>query len=118
MLGNDWESSDRLVNQLEKFVCNMYGYPRISSVNQVRSTMLNKTVGSKTDRIIKKNNVDLSKLPPCLSYFRPHVNCADYKVAINKMSHIAKPCLPPPEGKGWITEVSTATLVRYPNFTS
>ncbi|MCP4988065.1 MAG: hypothetical protein GY928_19035 [Colwellia sp.] len=104
MLGNDWEPSDRLVNELEKFLCNTYGYPRMSSINQIRSTMLNKMVGSKTDIIIKKANVDLSKLPPCLSSLRPHVNRANYKVAFNKMSHIAKPCLPLPEGKGWIKE--------------
>jgi hypothetical protein len=107
MLGNDWEPSDRFVNEHKKFVCDMYGYPRMSSLNQVRNEMLNKMFGSKTDRIIKKkqkNNVDLSKMSPCLSSFRPHVNSANYKVAIKKMPHIAKPCLPPPEGKGWIKE--------------
>ncbi len=32
------------------------------------------------------------------------MNRVNYKVSINKMSHIAKPYLLPPEGKGWIKE--------------
>ena len=43
----------------------MYVFPRTKNVNEVRSAMLKKMVGTKTEEIQKCKNIDLSKLPPC-----------------------------------------------------
>ena len=103
-LGNDWYLSDKAYAELEEFVCLMYGYPRHTKVNEVRSLMLKKMVGGGTDKIKKKANVDLSKLPPCQNTFGPHVDRVNYKTRINKLSHIANPQFPSSESNGWITD--------------
>ena len=66
--------------------------------------MLKKMLGGDTDKIKKKANVDLSKLPPCQNTFGPHVDRVNYKTCINKLSHIAKPQFPSSESNGWITD--------------
>ena len=63
-LGNNWDISDDLINRLEEFVCLIYGFPRTKNVNEVRSAMLKKMVGNKTEELQKCKNIDLSKLPP------------------------------------------------------
>ena len=62
-LGNEWQLTDKIYDELEEFVCLMYGYPRHTKVNEVRSLMLKKMVSGDSDKIKKKANVDLSKLP-------------------------------------------------------
>ena len=49
----------------------MYGYPRHTKVNEVRSLMLKKMVGGDTDKIKEKVNVDLYKLPPVKIHLDP-----------------------------------------------
>ena len=41
-LGEEWDTSDELVNGLEEFACLMYSFPRTNNINDVRSTMLKK----------------------------------------------------------------------------
>ena len=82
----------------------MYGYPRMKEVNKVRSAMLQKMVGSKTDKILSKAKVDLSKLPPCQRCLLPHIRRANYRVAQWKASHFKKPYIPPPTDHGWVKE--------------
>ena len=97
-LGKELVPCQKLIEELEEFTCEMYGYPRVKQVNKVRSLMLNKMVGGSTDNLTKKSKVDLSKLPPCKSSFKPHVDRSNYKCILNKSSHIAKPELPSPTG--------------------
>ena len=59
-------------------------------------------VGGDNDKIKKKANIDLSKLPPCLNTFRPHTDRVNYKTGIGKTSHIARPNIPSPEHNGWM----------------
>ena len=103
-LGNEWQLTDKIYDELEEFVCLMYGYPRHTKVNKARSLILKKMVGGDTDKIKKKTNVDLSKIPPCQNTFRPHVDRVNYKTCISKLSHIAKPHFQSSESNGCITD--------------
>lgn len=44
-LGKDWQVPGNIYEELEEFVCLMYGYERYKKVNQVRSLMLKKWLG-------------------------------------------------------------------------
>ena len=54
-LGNEWQLSDKMYDEREEFVCLMYGYPRLTKVNEVCTLMLKKMVGGDTDRMKKKS---------------------------------------------------------------
>ena len=57
-LGAEWDLSDSLFNELEKYVCNLYGYGE-KNINKVRWLLFQK-------KHAKENKViDLSALPPC-----------------------------------------------------
>ena len=53
-LGKELVPCQKLIEELEEFTCEMYGYPRVKQVNKVRSLMLNKMVGGSTDNLTKK----------------------------------------------------------------
>ena len=101
-LGEQWDISDELVNGLEEFACLMYSFPRTKNINDVRSTMLKKMVGKKTDEIQKCTNIDLSKIPPCKMSFIPHCRKVNYRVAQFKCAYLNYPQTPHAKGHGWI----------------
>ena len=63
-LGSEWNADEETQNELEQFTCHMYGYPRASSVDEVRYSKLKKMVGEGTE-LTNISKVDLAKLPPC-----------------------------------------------------
>ena len=66
-LGTEVTVSEELVRRLEWFVCSLYGYPRIQSVNEARRKVF-------WDRFHKENKIiDLSLMPPCSSNLRYHI---------------------------------------------
>ena len=71
-LCENWNIDSELLDDLKKFTCEMYGYPRIGSIDVVRATMLKKMVGE-GQTITSSSNVDLSKLTPCCSSLVPHI---------------------------------------------
>lgn len=101
MLGEEWDVTDKLINELEEFTCDMYGLPRTKEVDKVRSTMLKKMVGSKSDKIQKSSNIDLSKLPPCRKSFKPNCKRVNYRACQWKRAHMNYPILPPATEHGW-----------------
>ena len=74
-----WMVKDKLYDCLEEFVCLMYGYPRISSVDEVRTLMLQKMVGAE-ETLTFKSKVELSHLPPCRDSLIPRVDRVNYRV--------------------------------------
>ena len=59
--GDDWNIDSELVNELEKFTCyNMYGYPRVCSIDDVLAVIVKNMVGD-GDTITTSSKVDLSK---------------------------------------------------------
>ena len=108
-LGNNWDISDDLINRLEEFVCLIYGFPRTKNVNEVRSAMLKKMVGNKTEELQKCKNIDLSKLPPCKRSHAPHCRRVNYRAAQFKNAHLNFPVTPHPQGHGWIPTNESAS---------
>ena len=86
-LGDDWTIQDSVFEDIETFTCAMYGYPRESSVNIVRSKMLKKMVGE--DKLLSADSkVDLTRLPPCKTLLLPHVQRVNYRLCCYKKAHI------------------------------
>ena len=101
-LGDDWNVSTELYEHLEAFTCIMYGYPRATSVNEVRSSMLKKMVGE-NERLTSKSKVELSRLPPCRDALRPHIQRVNHRMALYKRAQcpiIEKP--QPYDDQGWV----------------
>jgi hypothetical protein len=101
-LGNEWDVSKRLLDELEEFTCAIYGQIRFSSVDKLRVYKFKqKCDGKATDA---SRNIDLSLLPPCKKALVQHVKRVNYQVGIWKRSHAAKPDIPHPSGHGWAEE--------------
>ena len=93
--------TDSQIKKLEGFVCAMYGYPRIKSVDEVRLVMLEKMVKGRTGKMLKSAKVDLSRMPPCLRCLIPHIKRVNFRVAQWKQSHVPFVELPSPVEHGW-----------------
>ena len=91
-LGENWELTESLCSELEKFTCKLYAArTSIASVNELRHFMW----------IAKKGMVESGQLPPCASTLRQHCLRANYQSAIWRRSLVAKPTTPCPDGHGW-----------------
>lgn len=101
-LGRSWAVHDDLVEKLEHFVCYMYGFPRVKSVNQVRTMMLKKMVGE-DKHLTKSSKVDLARLPPCRQSLVPHILRVNYRVRQWKLANIGIYEIPPATDHGWTT---------------
>ena len=81
-----WAIQDSVFEDTETFTCAMYGYPRESSMNIVKSKML-KMVGE--DKPLSTDSkVDLTRLPPCETFLLPHVQRLNYRLCCYKKAHI------------------------------
>ena len=78
-LGECWSLSEDVANQLESFVCKLYGY-RESNINNVRKKIFEKKC-KKEGKI-----VDLANLPPCKSVLKLHTLRANYVAKVWKCS--------------------------------
>ena len=99
-LGSDWDIDEYIMNEVEQFTCLMYGYPRLSSIDEVRYLKLKEMVGDE-EKLTSKSKVDLSKLPPCMSSLQMHVERVNYRLAQWKHSHIPIYEMPDPLEHGW-----------------
>ena len=103
-LGTQWSMKLELYEKLETFTCLMYGYPRETSVNKVKTIMLQKMVGE-DEKISLKSKVKLSRLPPCADSLAPHLDRVNHRVAVMKRSHIPVYLAPKPyDGQGWVKD--------------
>jgi hypothetical protein len=104
-LGDHWDVSNTLENELEAFTCAMYGRKNDTNVDHLRYTILREKSGGRDGKIDINRNVDLSLLPPCKKSLVQHIHRANYQVAIWNRSHIAiQNASKPTEGHGWKLE--------------
>ena len=75
-LGTEVTASEKLVLDLEWFVCSIYGHPRILSVNEAGKRVF----WNKFNK--EKKIIDLSLLPPSQSNLHYHIMRANYVVDI------------------------------------
>ena len=103
MLGDTWNVSPNIISWVEEFTCLIYGYPKDTSVNVVRTKMLKKMVGENVT-LSRKSKVDLSRIPPCQDSLVPHIQRVNHRVAGYKRAHQAIIESPKPydDGQGWV----------------
>ena len=103
-LGDTWDVSVRLDEDLEQFTCAMYGRGRFKSVDAARAAILKEKCGGQDGNTNLSRNVDLSQLPPCQKALHQHIRRANYQVGIWKAADIPQPRVPQPTGgHGWTT---------------
>ncbi|MES9950704.1 MAG: hypothetical protein ABW118_17235 [Candidatus Thiodiazotropha sp.] len=101
-LGKDANSSDTLIDDLERFVCRMYGKPGYSSVNKLRYDSFSKSYQGKSGQVLSAfDGIDLSLLPPCRASLEMHVQRANHQAFVWCHAHEQFPNVPNPEGHGW-----------------
>jgi len=94
-LGSNWDLSEDLSCNLEKFTCQIYSSSTsLTKVNDLRFTIF----------CARKGEVESWQLPPCSSSLLNHSKRANYQCAIWKRSLEAFPFIPSPVGYGWSLE--------------
>ena len=66
----------------------MYGYPKLTSIDLVRTTMLKKMVGV-DEKLTSDSKIDLSRLPPCRDCLIPHIQRVNLRLASFKRANLA-----------------------------
>ena len=90
-LGITWSITDEYENQVEKFLCELYG-KETTDINALRYQLY----------CSKGGKVEPEGLPPCKSNLSLHIKRANYQTAIWRRAIVAQPNLPSPDGHGWI----------------
>ena len=90
-LGNTYQMSSQTEKQLERFVCSLYGFKTLSSVNEVRKCTF-----------LQKYSNNCSRLnPPCEQNLQQHIKRANYIAAMNKRANLLIMSLEEPTQHGW-----------------
>ena len=93
--GNKELLSQATLNQIETFVCDIYGYSKLSSVDMVRKEMFLR----KCQKLGK--SVELASLPPCKSNLEHHTRRAHYVARLFRSSFKVMMTLTNPNTHGW-----------------
>ena len=91
-LGNELDVSGQVISILEKYVCHLYGQPKISSVNEARYQMF------------RLGKCSEESLPPNSDSLHQHILRVNYEAFIRKQSTINTISAPSPDGYGWTVE--------------
>ncbi|GFX35215.1 uncharacterized protein TNCV_100221 [Trichonephila clavipes] len=96
---------ERILANLEKFICHMYGEPNSSNVNDVRFYLFSKTYQSNEldDNFEKKcRSFDSSSLLPCKAELYQHLLRVRYVTKFWRNAHLKNPSSLTPLASGWI----------------
>jgi len=95
--------SDCDLQELQRFVCCMYGKPSYFESNKLRLDMFKARCEAKSvnKSFSIHNGIDLSLLPPCLSSLQLHCSRVNYQAFIWRHSHHANVDIPTPVRRGW-----------------
>ena len=102
-LGSTLDSlNDKDLQDLQHFVCCMYGNPKCIETNKLRYDIFKSRYDSKStiDSCFINNGIDLSLLPPCHSSLCMHYLRVNYQTFIWRNSHEAMVDVPTPVGNG------------------
>jgi len=101
-LGEEWNITEDLINDLEDFTCAIYGRARVHKVDELRHIRIQELCAQE-DQLHPSKNVDLGSLPPCRRSLEQHIRRVNYQVGIWKRSHIPEPDVPDVKsGHGWV----------------
>ena len=92
--------------QCERFVCHLYGKPKLESINTARLVLSEQTYAPKSKKIplAMIKGVNPSSLPPCSNVLHNQLKRTNYIASMWKRAHLQKPCTAEPEGNGWAQE--------------
>lgn len=94
-VGTEWLPSEILVQQLEEFVCLLFGSRRLKSIDAIRFQQFRRKYES--ENMI----IDPSLLPPCKSSLRLHILRSCYVARIWRLSLTSCHQLPAVNNHGW-----------------
>ena len=101
-LGTEEICSETLLDDLEEFVCRMYGQPSYTSVNKLRYDSFSQKYQGTSGQVLSAfDGIDLSLLPPCRASLEMHAQRANYQTFIWCHAHEQFPNIQSPEGHGW-----------------
>ena len=101
-LASSTEVSEQTFNELEQFVCCIYGKSNYKDINKLRYDMFKQRFQPKKGQTLSScDGIDLSLLPPCRSSLHMHILRCSYQAYIWNMSSVPYPDIPSPVGKGW-----------------
>ena len=95
-LGSDWNLEESVIEDLEEFVCLLYGRCQ-KEVNSVRTFLF------ETKYLNQNKTIDISLLPPCQASLRPRILRSNVVARIWKLSDEAQTQLPDLSQHGWTT---------------
>lgn len=96
--GESNEADDDIIQQIETFVCAIYGFSHLNSVDQVRKEIFLR----KYER--EGKTIDLSLLPPCSVNLHLHTRRTNYVENIYKKANNLMMNLEDPSLHGWNNE--------------
>ena len=94
-VGEQWEVTDEMVNELEKVVCAIYGSKKIVNIDELPHFLL-KSKCSDDISCTTIQNLDLTTLSPSRACLIEHIRCANYQVRIWNIAHIGTIEMPKP----------------------
>ncbi|KAG1712229.1 Integrin alpha-9 [Nymphon striatum] len=100
-LGLSWDVDNNLVNELQKFVCRLYGQKQ-STVNELRYKMY----------YSKNGKVKSEQLPPCHNALKQHILRCNYQARIWRLAFENNPVYPEIHDHGWYLE-NQAIKIRW-----
>ena len=106
-LGQDIDIQATTFNELEHFVCCMYGKPKYSSINKLRYDLFMQKFRPKSGYVLSSfDGIDMSLLPPCQGSLYMHTQWANYQAWIWNSSLERHLEIPSPVGHGWVLDES------------
>ena len=109
-IGDSWEMQYKYVEDIEQFICCLYGFQRFKKIDELRYHIVQTKCSNKGALDVSKN-IDLANLPPCSSTLLQHIKRTNYQVKIWKDAHINFHETPEPTSHGWkIGELSLEPL--------
>ena len=109
-MGESFDLSRELIDKMEKFVVDLYGYPKLDNVNEVRS----KIFWSHLKK--KKKIVSLSLLPPCQSSLELHIKRANYVATVWRQASNNVIIEDSPQSHGWNADFTLQWADAYPDY--
>ena len=110
-LGEDFTIAEKLEENIEKFVLDLYGSSSSENVNEARNKIFWDTLKK------KKKVVDLSMLPPCQASLHLHTKRSNYIAKIWKQASVGEMTEEPAELHGWNSDFTLKwEAVAYPAY--
>lgn len=100
-LGQEHVCSEELLEEVEEFVCAIYGKPKYKDINKLRYDCFCKKNQGHGNILNSYNTIDMSLLPPCRGSLEMHSRRVSYQTYIWLHAVDNRPDLPDIRESGW-----------------